>query len=381
MSLPTAAVGKPAPEQMVFGRPLRPRIPAWVSIAPMMDKTDRHFRRFLRLLTKRALLYTEMITAEAIVFGDRDKLLAFDVVEHPIALQLGGDNPQQLAEAVRIASDYGYDEFNLNVGCPSDRVQFRNFGACLMADPPLVADCLGAMAGATAKPVTVKHRVGIRGFGHVQESWDEMAAFVGTVAAAGCDGFTIHARIAILEGLSPRDNRQVPPLRYEDVWRLKVAYPELPLEINGHIGSWDKAEAQLEHLDAVMIGRPSYENPWLLADCDAFCAHMDNRYGRAYGVRQASPATPSAEPFSPSTNLRYNERVQVVLDHVRYLDDICAATGYNPRSLVWPIIDMFAGFKGARKYRQILSQPMGMQQSLYQTTLKALESLVVPQAL
>lgn len=244
-------------------RPTRAlRIP--LSVAPMMDRTDRHLRYILRLLTRRTLLYTEMITAPAIIHGDRPKLLDFSREEGPVALQLGGDDPTALATCARIAEEWGYDEVNLNVGCPSDRVKSGNFGACLMATPQKVADAVVAMRAATRLPVTVKHRIGIDGL----ETYENMLHFVDTVAAAGTDRFSVHARIAILAGLSPAENRTIPPLRYHDVYRLKRERPELLIEINGGFKSMTAAREALTEVDAVMIGRPAYEDTWVFANAD-----------------------------------------------------------------------------------------------------------------
>ena len=234
------------------------------SVAPMMDWTDRHCRVFHRALTRHARLYTEMVTAEAVIHGDRDRLLGFDAVEHPLALQLGGAEPDRLAEAARIAADYGYDEINLNVGCPSDRVQDGRFGACLMAEPDRVARCLAAMRAAVGVPVTVKCRIGIDD----QDSEHDFTTFIDTVAAAGCRTFIVHARKAWLQGLSPKENREIPPLDYDRVRRLKVARPELTVVINGGIASIEDGLAHLQGVDGVMLGRAAYQRPYLLADVD-----------------------------------------------------------------------------------------------------------------
>ena len=234
------------------------------SIAPMLDCTDRHARYFLRLLSRRMLLYTEMITSGAILHGDRDYLLGFDAAEHPLAVQLGGSNPSELAACARICQDYGYDEINLNVGCPSDRVQSGSFGACLMARPQLVADCVRAMKDATALPVTVKHRVGIDD----QDSWQALADFAGAQVEAGVDALIVHARKAWLQGLSPRQNREIPPLQYELVYRLKALLPTTQIIINGGISDLDQCQQHLRHVDGVMLGREPYANPWLLAEVD-----------------------------------------------------------------------------------------------------------------
>jgi tRNA-dihydrouridine synthase A len=230
----------------------------------MMDWTDRHCRFFHRLLTARALLYTEMITAEAVLHGDRNRLLGFSPEEHPVALQLGGSDPAKLAEAAAIGADYGYDEINLNVGCPSDRVQEGRFGACLMAEPELVATCVSAMQARVTLPVTVKCRIGIDD----QDSEDGLERFVSTVAGAGCRTFIVHARKAWLKGLSPKENREVPPLDYGRVWRLKAAHPELAIVINGGLGSLAEAAAHLEQVDGVALGRAAYQTPYLLAEVD-----------------------------------------------------------------------------------------------------------------
>ena len=217
----------------------------------MMDRTDRHFRRLLRLISRHTLLYTEMVTSRAILHGDRERLLGFDPSERPLALQLGGDDPDQLSECARIANDLGYDEVNLNVGCPSDRVQSGNFGVCLMRTPERVAECVAAMRAAVELPVTVKHRIGVDEL----DRYEDMLGFVDVVAAAGCDRFTVHARKAWLHGLSPKQNRDVPPLRHADVHRLARERPELIIEINGGLRSLDQVDAELEHVDAVMLGR------------------------------------------------------------------------------------------------------------------------------
>jgi tRNA-dihydrouridine synthase A len=235
-----------------------------ISIAPMMECTDRHFRYFLRLISRHVLLYTEMVHAEAVMRGDREFLIGFDPSEHPIALQLGGSDPEQLKEAAKIAEDWGYDEINLNVGCPSSRVQDGNFGACLMANPALVADLIAAMQSVVSIPVTCKHRIGIDGL----EAYDDLANFVETVSSVGCTRFTVHARIAILGGLSPKQNRTIPPLRYEDVYRLKREFPHLFVEINGGITTLDEVEEHLKYVDAVMIGRAAYNDPFLFAEAD-----------------------------------------------------------------------------------------------------------------
>ncbi len=230
----------------------------------MMDWTDRHCRFFHRLVTRRARLYTEMITADAVLRGNRDVLLAFDAREQPLALQLGGSAPERLAEAASIGESYGYDEINLNVGCPSDRVQGGHFGACLMASPDLVARCVAAMRARVRIPVTVKCRIGI----DQQDSEADLEHFIATVAGAGCSTFIVHARKAWLQGLSPKENREIPPLDYDRVYRLKLAHPELVIVINGGIETLAEAEQHLQHVDGVMLGRAAYQTPYMLADVD-----------------------------------------------------------------------------------------------------------------
>jgi tRNA-dihydrouridine synthase A len=233
-------------------------------IAPMMDWTDRHCRFLHRLLTRRALIYTEMITTGAVLHGDRARLLAFDPFEHPVAVQLGGSDPAALAHSAAICADLGYDEINLNVGCPSDRVQHGRFGACLMAEPALVGDCVAAMKAATRVPVTVKCRIGIDD----QDPEASLDAFARTVVGAGADALIVHARKAWLDGLSPRENRDIPPLDYDRVYRLKRANPTLDIALNGGIGSLTDAAAHLAQVDGVMMGRAAYQEPWRLLAVD-----------------------------------------------------------------------------------------------------------------
>jgi tRNA-dihydrouridine synthase A len=249
-----------------YNRPVAPLDVASypISIAPMMDRTDRHFRFLMRAITQRTLLYTEMVTSAAILHGDVPHLLGFSPAEKPLVLQLGGDDPQALAKCAQIAAEMGYDELNLNVGCPSPRVTQGNFGACLMAEPERVADCVAAMAAASPLPVTVKHRIGV----DERDRYEDMAAFVAIVAAAGCQRFIVHARKAWLQGLSPKDNREVPPLRYGDVYRLKAEFPHLWIEINGGIKTPAEAREQLRYVDGVMIGRAAYDHPYGFAIVD-----------------------------------------------------------------------------------------------------------------
>ena len=234
------------------------------SVAPMMEWTDRHCRFFHRLLTRRALLYTEMLTTGAVLHGDRTRLLRFDPAEHPVALQLGGSEPAELAACARIGADLGFDEINLNVGCPSDRVQDGRFGACLMAEPALVGKCVAAMKAAVSVPVTVKCRIGIDD----QDPECALDVFARTVKEARADTLIVHARKAWLKGLSPRENRELPPLDYERVYRLKLAHPQLPIVINGGIRTLAEASAHLSRVDGVMMGRAAYQQPWRLLDAD-----------------------------------------------------------------------------------------------------------------
>jgi len=230
----------------------------------MMEWTDRHCRFFHRLLTRHALIYTEMVTTGAVLRGDRERLIGFDPAEHPVALQLGGSDPVALANCARIGADFGYDEINLNIGCPSERVQEGRFGACLMAEPALVGDCVAAMKAAVAIPVTVKCRIGIDD----QDPEQALTAFAATVVKAGTDALIVHARKAWLSGLSPRENRDIPPLDYGIVFRLKAAHPNLPIVLNGGIGSVEAARGHLQKLDGVMMGRAAYQEPWRLLQVD-----------------------------------------------------------------------------------------------------------------
>ncbi|MFG0381047.1 tRNA dihydrouridine(20/20a) synthase DusA [Pseudomonas sp. zbq_18] len=293
------------------------------SVAPMMDWTDRHCRYFLRQLSSHALLYTEMVTTGAILHGDRQRFLRYDESEHPLALQLGGSNPADLAACARLAEEQGYDEVNLNVGCPSDRVQNNMIGACLMAHPQLVADCVKAMQDAVSIPVTVKHRIGING----RDSYAELCDFVGTVHQAGCTSFTVHARIAILEGLSPKENREIPPLRYEVAAQLKRDFPQLEIILNGGIKTLDECREHLQSFDGVMLGREAYHNPYLLAEVDQ----------QLFGLNQ--PAITRSEALSRMRP--YIER------HI--------AEGGAMHHVTRHVLGLAQGFPGARRFRQLLS--------------------------
>lgn len=299
------------------------RTPYPLSVAPMMDWTDRHYRVFMRGVTRRALLYTEMVHTNAVLRGDRARVLGFSEVEKPLALQLGGDDPQALAECARIAEDCGFDEVNLNVGCPSERVQSGNFGACLMAQPALVAECVAAMRASVSVPVTVKHRIGIDDL----DSFEHMLHFVEVVSQAGPARFTVHARKAWLSGLSPKENRTVPPLRYEEVYRLKQLRPEQEVELNGGVRSLEAALTHLKHVDAAMIGRAAYETPYTLARADALF------YGGAHAPTRREVVT-AALPY-----------VAEQLDR-----------GVPLNSMTRHMLGLFAGQPGARAWRRFLSE-------------------------
>ena len=294
-----------------------------LSIAPMMDRTDRHYRYFMRQITRHTLLYTEMVTAQAILHGDRDHLLGFTPVESPLVLQVGGDDPAMLTTSARAAADFGYDAINLNVGCPSDRVRSGNFGACLMAQPERVADAVAAMMAASPLPVSVKHRIGIDDI----DRYDDMANFVSTVAQTGCRHFTVHARKAWLQGLSPKDNRTVPPLRYGDVHRLKREFPHLWIEINGGFTDLDQATAQLTQVDGVMIGRAAYDHPYLFAQVD----------GRFFGG---------------ATSLRSPQQVAEAM--LPYIDH-WVRQGLKLNKITRHMLMLFAGRPGSRLWKQILT--------------------------
>ena len=294
------------------------------SVAPMMDWTDRHCRYFHRALSERARLYTEMVTAEAIIHGDRERLLGFDPVEAPVAVQLGGAEPDRLAEAARIAAGFGYDEVNLNVGCPSDRVQDGRFGACLMAEPDRVARCVEAMQAAVEVPVTVKCRIGIDD----QDSERDFTTFIETVASAGCSTFIVHARKAWLQGLSPKENRDIPPLDYDRVHRMKAARPDLTIAINGGIASIEEGLSHLDRVDGVMLGRAAYQRPYLLAEVD-----------RAYFAATHAPPT----------------RAEVAAVMADYADRPVAAGG-RLGNVARHMINLYHGRPRGRLFRRYLSE-------------------------
>ncbi|MFY2763456.1 tRNA dihydrouridine(20/20a) synthase DusA [Arenimonas sp. MALMAid1274] len=295
-----------------------------LSVAPMMDWTDRHCRVFHRLLAPNARLYTEMVHAQAVLHGDRERLLGFDAVEHPVALQLGGSDPAHLAQATRIAGDWGYDEVNLNVGCPSDRVQAGRFGACLMREPALVAECIAAMAAVSSVPVTVKCRLGVDEL----EDYEVFRAFIDTVAAAGCPLFVVHARKAWLQGLSPKENREIPPLRYDWVYRLKRERPELGILLNGGLATVEDSLAALDQVDGVMIGRAAYHEPYRL--------HLMDR----------AMFAPAQAPQS---------RSELLLAFRPYVEQ-CRARGIAVKHLTRHLLGLFHGQPGGRAFRQVLSE-------------------------
>ncbi|MGR8941971.1 MAG: tRNA dihydrouridine(20/20a) synthase DusA [Gammaproteobacteria bacterium] len=291
----------------------------------MLDWTDRHCRFFHRLISKQTLLYTEMVTTGALLHGDRERFLRFDPSEHPLALQLGGSDPVDLAACAKMAEGFGYDEVNLNVGCPSDRVQNGRFGACLMAEPELVAECVAAMRKAVAIPVTVKSRIGI----DERDSYEELEHFIRTVAEAGCETFIVHARKAWLKGLSPKQNREVPPLRYDVVYRLKQDFPQLQIVLNGGITTLAQAEDVLRHgVDGAMMGREAYHNPYILAEVDR----------RLFG----------------SSN-DVITRLQIVEKLFPYIEQQLAQ-GVRLHSITRHILGLFHGEAGARSWRRHLSE-------------------------
>ena len=315
-----------------------------LSVAPMMDWTDRHCRYFLRQLSRHTLLYTEMVTTGAILHGDRARFLGYHPGEKPVAIQLGGSNPKDLAACAKFAEDHDYDEVNLNVGCPSDRVQEGRIGACLMAEPETVADCMKAMQDTVDIPVTIKHRIGING----RESWQELCDFVGTIAETGCKTFIAHARIAILEGLNPKENREIPPLKYDVAYKLKETFPDLEIIINGGILTLAAAQEHLQHVDGVMIGREAYHNPYILAAADQLIFNHDVNVTSRYDVLEA---------MYPYIEQQMAQGVR--LNHVtRHL------------------LGLFQGLPGARRFRRHLSENAHLPNASIET-LKQAAALVI----
>jgi len=317
-------------------------------IAPMLDWSDRHCRYFWRTLSEHALLYTEMITTGALLRGDTERLLQFDRREHPVALQLGGNNPLDLGACARMAEERGYDEVNLNCGCPSDRVRNGAFGACLMANPNLVADCIKAMQDACSIRVTIKHRIGIDDI----DSYAAMANFVDIVAATGCNVFIVHARKAWLSGLSPKENREIPPLRYDDIYRLKQDFPHLTVVINGGINNFEACHEHLRHVDGVMLGRSAYHHPYLLASTDR-------------------------EFFDP--NARVKTRLEVMTEFLPYIERELQR-GNSLHSMTRHILGLYQAMPGARQFRRILSEHgprAGADRSIVIAALTAVERELV----
>lgn len=292
-----------------------------LSVAPMLDWTDRHCRYFHRLISDQVLLYTEMITTGAILNGDRQQLLAFSPAENPVAIQLGGSDPNDLAVCAKMAEDLGYDEVNLNVGCPSDRVQKGRFGACLMKEPDLVAECFTAMQEVVKIPVTIKSRIGVDD----DDSFESFERFIKTVHSAGCDTFLIHARKALLKGLSPKQNRSVPPLRYEYAHDIKNQYPELNIVLNGGINEVAQAVEQLNHVDGVMVGRAFWNAPWLIREM-----HEAMDLGKQQTTRD-----------------------EVLRSYMIYCDEMIQQ-GLNLHWLIRPILGLFHGFPGNKKWKSYL---------------------------
>ena len=294
-----------------------------LSIAPMMDHTDKHFRYLMRLLTKHSILYTEMITTGALIYGNRKKFLDYNSNEHPIAIQLGGNNPKELLECSCMAENEGYNEVNLNIGCPSDRVQNGKFGACLMTEKELVAECVNNISSNIKIAVTIKTRIGIDN----HDNYDFLRSFIDTVSIAGCETFIIHARKAILKGLSPRENRKIPPLNYQRVYKIKKEFPDLNIIINGGFTELNQIKSQLKYVDGVMIGRAAYQNPFLLSKIDSL-------------IFNASETSITRQNILEKYKIYTEKQIQ---------------EGVNIKNLTRHIIGLYQGQPGARKYRQMLS--------------------------
>ncbi|MGO4379630.1 tRNA dihydrouridine(20/20a) synthase DusA [Pseudoduganella sp. RAF53_2] len=315
-----------------------------ISVAPMMDWTDRHCRHFHRIISQHTWLYTEMVTTGALVYGDVERHLRFNEEEHPVALQLGGSDPADLATSARLGEKWGYDEINLNCGCPSERVQKGAFGACLMSEPELVRDCVKAMKDAVDIDVTVKHRIGI----DYEESYDFVRDFVGTVAEAGCTTFIVHARNAILKGLSPKENREIPPLKYEYAYQLKKDFPQFEILINGGIKTVEEIDEHLQYVDGVMLGREAYHNPYLMAS-------FDQRYYDSSAPQKS--------------------REEVLRAMIPYIAAQLAADGpkgLKLNSITRHMLGLLAGMPGARQFRQTLSDSRKLAAGDPQLLLEAL---------
>lgn len=314
-----------------------------ISIAPMMDYTDRHFRYLFRLISTKVLLYSEMITAKAIIHGDRNYILGHSQIEHPLVLQLGGDNPLELAECAKIGQDYGYSEINLNVGCPSDRVKDGNFGACLMKTPDIVHKCIEAMKKAVSIPVTLKHRIGLDSM----DKYEDLYNFVKQIENSGCDRFIVHARIAILKGLSPEQNRKIPPLRYHDVYRLKEEFPHLHIEINGGIKTFDEVDQHLSKVNGVMIGRAAYDHLYMFMEADS-------RYYNQEYIKKS--------------------RKQILLEYIPYINNYLKS---SPKAkaihAMKHTVNMFNNYPNSKLFKRVLSENMYKPDTKGELLLKAIE--------
>lgn len=321
--------------------------PRRLSVAPMLDWTDRHCRVFHRQITRHTWLYTEMVTTGALVHGDVARHLDFSQEEHPVALQLGGSEPADLAHSAKLGQQWGYDEINLNCGCPSERVQKGAFGACLMAEPRLVADCVKAMRDVVDIDVTVKHRIGIDDV----SSYDFVRDFVGIIAEAGCKTFIVHARNAILKGLSPKENREIPPLKPEYAYRLKQDFPGLEIIINGGIRTLDEIDLHLRHVDGVMIGREAYHNPWLMAAFDS------RYYGEEAGTKSREDVLRAMIPYLAGQLARYGSK------------------GLKLNGMTRHMLGLMAGLPGARAFRQTLSDARQLAAGDPALLLRALERM------
>ncbi len=322
---------------------ISPFNPPQIAVAPMMDYTDRHFRYLLRLISPHALLYTEMITTGALLYGDPQRLLAYHPAEHPLALQLGGSDPQQLAQCAQIAADYGYDEVNLNVGCPSNRVQEGRFGVCLLKEPQLVAECVAAMKEGLDIPVTVKTRIGVDD----RDSYADLYHFITQVSSAGCNTFIIHARKAWLKGLSPKDNRTIPPLRYDVVYQLKLDFPHLKIILNGGLQNLEQIQEALSLVDGVMLGRKLCQQPYFLAEIDSLL-------------------------YTPS--YQAPNRAEVVAQFLEYIQ-LQLTQQVRLNSVVRPMLGLFHGARGANAWRRYLSEHMHKSSAGIEVVQSALDLL------